>query len=262
RPSRRCSVEPYASPNPLASSSARSKTRVTSRDRVGAAALPDCFGNRSSSRSVSAFSRVTLSPAFWSRGTTIPSSCDSSAWKRWASLTTGLPRSRATPLACCNASAALTVNRSGLIIAPALRATFVPAERCRIGRAQVKMPKKASIDARRWLCDVPAEAPFQDACCADTLAGAAPRHGGSRLGAGPADHPGGGSHGPKRHDLPLGGEPRRSPRRRLHLPAGRRGRAAGGRWPRQPDLPASRADPHPRGRRDMGRAVVFLRERA
>src|SRR2546430_7788316 len=81
----------------------------------------------------------------------MPSSCDSSAWKRWASLTTGLPRWRASALDCCGASAAFTVNRSGLIIAPGLRATFVPAERCRIGRVQVKTVRSCapppSIDA-------------------------------------------------------------------------------------------------------------------
>src|SRR5437879_12935052 len=127
----KCSVDTYASPSALASSSARSSTRDTSRDSVGSAVVPDCFGDRSIARSVSALSCVTFSPAFWSRGTTVPSSCESKARKRWASLMTGLPRARASALACCSASAAFTVKRSGLIIvvyggSPTPKATSVP----------------------------------------------------------------------------------------------------------------------------------------
>src|SRR3989454_2293181 len=63
----------------------------------------------------------------------MPSSCESRARKRWASLITGLPRERARVLACCKASAALTVKRSGLIIvvhgwSPPPRATSVPGK--------------------------------------------------------------------------------------------------------------------------------------
>ncbi len=133
RASSRCSVDTYASPSALASSSARSRTRDTSRDSVGSAAVPDCLGKRSISRSVSELSWATLSPVFWSRGTTMPSSCDSRARNRWASLMTGLPRARASALACCRASAALTVKRSGLIMAvlgwsPTPEATSVPGK--------------------------------------------------------------------------------------------------------------------------------------
>src|SRR5439155_2224243 len=51
---------------------------------------------------------------------------------------TGLPLARASAPACCKASAAFTVKRSGLIMARAYFATSVPAERCRNGGHQVK----------------------------------------------------------------------------------------------------------------------------
>jgi len=96
---------------------ALAEEKNTTARQLLSAAVPDCVGKRSISRSVSALSWVTLSPVFWSRGTTIPSSCESRARKRWASLMTGLPRARASALACWRASVALTVKRSGLIMA-------------------------------------------------------------------------------------------------------------------------------------------------
>ena len=79
---------------------------------------PPCWlGNLASSRWVASRSAAMLTPAFWSSGWTIPSSCASSAAKRWASLMTGLPRSPAMVMASRKASWALRVKRSGLIMA-------------------------------------------------------------------------------------------------------------------------------------------------
>src|SRR5205809_996879 len=97
----------------------------------------------------------TLSPAFWSRGTTMPSSCESRARKRWASLITGLPRERARALACCKASAALTVKRSGLIIvvygwSQPPGATSVPRKNAVLAERKKDVAQKRSTGATPW----------------------------------------------------------------------------------------------------------------
>src|SRR5439155_941394 len=79
-----------------AASEAPSSTRDKSRGIVGPAAAPGCWGNRSTSLVVSALSWVSLSPVFWSKGTTVSASWSSRTWKRCASFTTGLPRDRAS----------------------------------------------------------------------------------------------------------------------------------------------------------------------
>src|SRR5688500_3253525 len=57
-------------------------------------------------------------------GTTIPSSCSSSASRRWRSYTSGLPARRARSSASLKASAAFTVSRSGLIMLVSYGSSF------------------------------------------------------------------------------------------------------------------------------------------
>src|SRR5204862_5370306 len=70
--------------------------------------------------------------------TTIPPSCTSRTEKRRASMMTGLPLARASAPACCKASAAFTVKRSGLIMAQVYFATSVPKRTCRYDRECVR----------------------------------------------------------------------------------------------------------------------------
>ena len=124
--SNRCSVEMNASPSDLASASALSKTWCSSRLKEGSAP-PLWVGKRSSSRSTASRNWVTFNPAFCSSGWTIPSSCVRRTAKRWASLTTGLPRERASSPASRNASCPLMVNRSGRIIQASSHKKFTKA---------------------------------------------------------------------------------------------------------------------------------------
>ena len=75
-------------------------------------------------------------PGLGQQRRTIPSSWVSRAERRWASLTTGLPRWRACSRASRTASCAFTVRRSGRSI-PGKMARDGPNRDCRSGRARI-----------------------------------------------------------------------------------------------------------------------------